>query len=105
MLHIEISYSGTDRSEALDAHIREQVTHQSRHFADRLTRAEVHISDTNAGKGGMNDKRCVLEMRPRGMDPITVVDEGADHYAVVSAAALKMQRVLSRTFEKLDAIR
>lgn len=37
--------------------------------ADRLTRVEVHLGDVNAKKGGV-DKRCLIEARPRGLDPV-----------------------------------
>ena len=105
MMHIEISYSGTDRSDALDAHVREQVSHELQRFADRLTRVEAHVSDDNAAKAGDRDKRCVLEARPRGMDPIVVTEEGADPYQVIRDACKKMGRALGTRFEKADAVR
>lgn len=103
MLHLEISYSGTDRSDALDAHVRTHVERECKHFLDRLTRVEAHVSDDNGGKSGNRDKRCVLEARPRGMDPIAVTHEGEDLYAVVSEAARKLARAVGKRFEKADA--
>ena len=52
MLHIEIWYTGLDRSDALDNHVREQVGHELKRFGERLTRVEAYLSDENAGKGG-----------------------------------------------------
>jgi ribosome-associated translation inhibitor RaiA len=105
MLHIEISYSGTDRSDALDQRVREQVSHELRRFAERLTRVEAHLSDDNAEKAGERDKRCLLEARPRGMDPIAVTEEGDDLYEVAREAARKLSRALTTRFEKADAVR
>lgn len=104
MMHIEISYSGTDRSDTLDAHIREAVTRENHRFADRLTRVEAHVSDDNGGKRGKQDKRCVLEARPRSMDPITVTEDGDDLYVVVREASRKLSRALARRFEKADSV-
>jgi len=104
MFHIEISSSGTDRSDALTEHIHSQVEHENRHFADRLTRIEVHVSDDNAGKHGKHDKRCVLEARPRGMDPVAVTEVGDDMYQVVREASRKLGRALARRFEKTNAV-
>ncbi|MBK7403324.1 MAG: HPF/RaiA family ribosome-associated protein [Phycisphaerales bacterium] len=104
MLHIEISYSGTERSDALDAHIREAVTHENHRFADRLTRVEAHVSDDNGAKRGKRDKKCVLEARPRSMDPIAVTEEGDDLYAVVREASRKLSRALGHRFDKADAV-
>jgi ribosome-associated translation inhibitor RaiA len=42
-----------------------------------LTRIEVHLTDTNAGKTAANDKRCLLEARLANRQPI-VVSENAD---------------------------
>lgn len=105
MLHVEISYSGTDRSPALDDRIREQVARELARFEPRLTRVEAHLADTNAAKGGVADKACTLEARPRGLDPIVVKAEGADLYGVVGEAAGKLARALATRFEKLDAVR
>ncbi len=104
MFHIEISTSGTDRSDALVEHVHTHLEHENRRFADRLTRVEVHISDTNAGKQGKHDKRCVLEARPRGMDPVVVTEEGDDLYQVVRDGSRKLGRALGRRFEKTSAV-
>jgi ribosomal subunit interface protein len=104
MLHIEISYSGMDRSDALDEHVREQVGHELRRFSDRLTRVEVHLSDNNAAKRGSNDRRCVLEARPRSMEPIVTKEEGDEIFLVVRNAARKLERALAHKFEKADAV-
>ena len=42
-----------------------------RHLED-LTRVEVHLSDENGGKSGPKDKRCKMEARPKGHQPISV---------------------------------
>ncbi len=104
MFHLEISYSGTERSDALDEQVRKTVEHENRRFAERLTRIEAHISDDNGGKHGDRDKKCVLEARPRGMDPIAVTEEGGDLYQVVREASRKLARALGKRFEKADAV-
>ncbi len=61
-------------------------------FADRITRAEVHMTDENgSGKSGVNDKRCMIEVRMAGMDPISTTDHGVTHDAALRGAAGKMQ--------------
>lgn len=102
MLHIEISYSGTERSDALDARVREAIQHALARFAERLTRVESHLSDNNAAKSGPDDKSVVLEARPRGMDPIVVKESGSDLYEAVRSAAQKLSRALEHRFERAD---
>lgn len=95
-MHVEIGYRGTDRSEALDAHVRREIASAIGRFADRLTRVEVHLSDENSRKAGERDKRCLMEARPRAMDPLVAEDEGEDLFAVVRETARKLERVLEK---------
>lgn len=100
---IEINYRDGKSSDALDSRIRETLETTLAHLTDRLTRVEVHLGDENAHKGGENDKRCLLEARPKGLDPVVVEVHGEDFYETVHEAAGKLKRTLSRTFEKLEA--
>lgn len=84
--------------EEVEATVRD---HLSR-FADRITTVEVHLSDTNGDKGGQ-DKRCLIEVRPSGMEPLVTTDDAGDIDGSVTAAAHKMVTVLDRTFGKLDS--
>mgnify|MGYP006172692853 CR=1 FL=1 len=45
--------------------------------SSRLTRVEVHLADENAGKGGADDKRCMIEARPAGQSPVAVTNHAA----------------------------
>ncbi len=100
---IEISYRDGKSSDALDQRIRDTLTQTLGHLADRLTRLEVHLGDENAAKQGPNDKRCLVEARPKGLDPIVVETFGSDYYDTVGEAAGKLRRALGRRFDKLDA--
>lgn len=71
-------------------------------FADRITRAEVHLSDENGtGKSGGNDKRCLIEIRLAGKDPISATDFGASHDVALRGAISKMQSQLDTIVGKL----
>ena len=70
--------------------------------ASRLTRVEVHLQDLNAQKGGV-DKRCLIEARPRGMDPVAADHESTDVADAFRGALDKLQRVLERRFGKLSS--
>jgi ribosome-associated translation inhibitor RaiA len=41
-------------------------------FQSHLTRIEVHLSDNNGSKEGLNDTECLLEARIEGRQPIAV---------------------------------
>ena len=100
-MHIEFSYANVDSSDALEQHTREQLQSAIGRFEDRLTRVEVHFGDENSGhKHGGNDKRCTLEARPRGRDPIAVEAHADDFYPAVHDAAGKLKRALASRLER-----
>jgi hypothetical protein len=70
-------------------------------FRDRLTRVEVHLSDTNGPRGGI-DRRCALEARPTTRQPVAVKNEAATEAEAVRGAVDKMSRLLTSTFDRLD---
>lgn len=72
-------------------------------FSDHLTRLEVKISDENAGKEGENDKKCVLEARLRGMQPIAVTGRGNSIDQALGDASTKMKTSLDSTMGKLKS--
>ena len=100
-MHIEFSYANVDSSAALEQHTREQLEATIGRFEDRLTRVEVHFGDENSTqKSGGNDKRCTIEARPRGRDPITVEAHADDFYPAASDAAGKIKRTLASRLER-----
>ncbi len=71
-------------------------------FAERITRAEVHLTDENGtGKAGGNDKKCMIEVRMAGMDPISATDHAASHDQALRGAAGKMQSQIETILGKL----
>lgn len=69
-------------------------------FAERITRVVVYLRDENAAKGGI-DKRCVLEARPRGLDPVTAEHVAESVREATAGAIGKLERVLDRRFGRL----
>lgn len=73
-------------------------------FSDRITRVEVHLSDENGSqKSGGSDKRCVLEARLAGMQPIKVSADGPSHELALDGAVKNLAKLLGRTLERLDS--
>jgi ribosome-associated translation inhibitor RaiA len=70
-------------------------------FSERITRIEVHLSDINSHKQSNNDRRCVLEARINGLDPVTVTHQAENLDTAVNGAANKLRRVLDSTLGKL----
>lgn len=85
-------------SEETEAILRGQLDR----FASHLTRLEVHLSDVNAERGGGDDKRCLLEARPAGRDPVVATHDGPSIALATRGAAQKMNRLLNSLFGRLE---
>lgn len=94
--------SNTPGTADLSESVQTLVQSKLARFADRITRAEVHLTDENGtGKIGGNDKRCMIEVRMAGRDPISVTVHGETHDAALRGAANKMQSHIETILGKL----
>jgi ribosome-associated translation inhibitor RaiA len=71
-------------------------------FGAAVTRVEVHLTDVNGHKAGVDDKRCVIEARLAGRNPVAVTDNAATFVQAISSAADKLQRKLDSTLGRLS---
>lgn len=71
------------------------------HLAEQVTRVEVHLSDENSTKGGNADKRCMLEARLEGHQPLAVTAEAENIEQAIENAADKLKSSLASTLGRL----
>ena len=87
--------------EALVARCRGVMESALDRFSDRITRVEVHLSDENGKKSGPDDKRCMIEARLEGQQPIAVTHHAATLDQAVDGAADKISRLIEHTLGRL----
>jgi DNA-directed RNA polymerase specialized sigma24 family protein/ribosome-associated translation inhibitor RaiA len=76
-----------------------------RRYADRITRVEVYFSDENSSeKFGDADKRCVMEARLGGLQPITVSHQGSSLDQALDGATDKLEKTLKRTLSRKGSL-
>jgi hypothetical protein len=63
-------------------------------FQSHISRIEVHISDQNGKKEGVNDILCLLEARLEGKKPIAVSNQSNTIETAVSGATDKLKAAL-----------
>jgi len=71
-------------------------------FAEHVTRVEVHLSDENSSHKGGNDKRCVMEARMEGMQPVVVTDQAETIEEAVNGAAEKLEKLIDHELGRLS---
>lgn len=70
-------------------------------YSENLTRLEVHLSDENGNKDSKNDKRCLLEARPKGHQPVAVSDTGDNYDLAVDGAIDKLKAMLDKLLGRM----
>ncbi len=94
----------TDRNiqgdERLAEFVEKVVGDSLSRFRERITRVEVHLGDSNAGKPGNDDKRCMIEARLAGRQPTAVTHHAGSVRDAVTGATDKIERALERELGK-----
>ena len=88
--------------EELVTQVEEAVSKALLRFESQITRVEVHLSDENGNKGGADDKKCVLEARIEGHQPIVASHQAETLKQAYTGAATKLKTALTHTLGKLS---
>jgi ribosome-associated translation inhibitor RaiA len=88
--------------EHLIQHIETSVKNILGHLGNHITRIEVHLSDENNKKEGGNDKRCMMEARLEGHQPIAVTNVSRTISQAIEGAAGKLKSSLDHTLGRLS---
>jgi len=91
----------TDRNieghEALAGQVSDVVESALSRVSDHITRVEVHLNDENGDKHGHAGKRCMMEARVEGRQPVAVTHQAATLVQAVDGAADKLTRLIEST--------
>lgn len=99
-MQIQINDPHEQVPDALARHMEETANDKLSHLAARLTRIEIHVKDLNAAKGGV-DKRCLIEARPRGLDPLVAEHDAETVREAFRGALERIERVLEHRLDRL----
>lgn len=80
--------------ESLAQWVTDEAKSRLTRFQDNITRLEVFLTDLDAGKSGGNDKRCRVEARVTGRQPVTVTSDADKMAAAFISAVDKLARAL-----------
>lgn len=80
--------------ESLVQWVQDEAAAKLARFREHVTRVEVFLSDVDGAKGGVADKRCVIEARPNGRQSVAASAEAAKVADAVAAALDKLVRAL-----------
>jgi len=84
-----------EADEAMAESVRDVVARALSHFSDHITRVEVHLRD-------QDDKRCMMEARLEGRQPIAVTHEAPTVDQAVAGAADQLASRVESTLGRSD---
>lgn len=87
--------------EALAVHVTDVVKSTLSRVSGYITRVEVHLGDEIGHKSGKDDKRCVMEARLEGRQPLAATHHADTLHQAVDGAAHKLIRVIESDIGRL----
>lgn len=70
-------------------------------FDSHVTRIEVHLGDENSDKFGVDDKRCLIEVRMSGKQPLAAETQADTIENAFNASVDKVKRMLDSEIKKM----
>jgi hypothetical protein len=102
-MHIQINTdSNVEASDELVHRVEAEIGAALSRLRDHITRVEVHLGDESSGRSGDADKRCMVEARPAGQQPVAVTHHAATLDEACGGAAQKLRNLLDSRFGRLD---
>jgi ribosome-associated translation inhibitor RaiA len=92
-------------SEGLIADVTAVVQDALSRFSPQVTRVEVHLTEETARLNGVHDKRCMMEARLEGHQPLAVTQHSASSEDAIRGAAEKLERLIEHTTGRLREVR
>jgi hypothetical protein len=80
--------------DTLSTHVTAVVDEALMHHRDHITRVEVHLGDENGAKTSPADKRCMMEARLDGRQPIAVTHHADTVESAVHGAARSLAKAI-----------
>ncbi len=94
----------TDKKEINTEEFRESltetITKDLNRYDEHITRLEVHLSDEDGAKNGVNDKKCVMEARVDRNPPVVVTNHADNFELSVEGAADKLKTSLNKMIDR-----
>jgi len=102
-MQVHVNSNHIEGSARLQEWVGASVADRLERFEEFLSRVEVHIGDENGSKSGADDKRCQIEARPKGHQPLSVTHKAESLEQAIEGAAEKMRHALEHLVGKLES--
>jgi hypothetical protein len=102
-MQVQVNTSnGIENKDTLERWASDYLGEALDRFSQDITRVEVQLRDTNSNKKGADDKRCTLEARIAGHEPVTATHHAPSQDEAFRGATQRLIHGLEHVFGKLD---
>jgi hypothetical protein len=102
-MQVQVNTSnGIVNKDALERWAGDYLNENLARFRQEITSVEVFMRDENSAKRDASDKRCTMEARLTGHEPLAVTHYGETQDLAFRGAGEKLLHVLEHTFGRLD---
>ena len=102
-MQVQVNTSnGIENKDTLERWASDFLNDALARFGQDITRIEVQLRDTNSSKSGPHDKRCTLEARIAGYDPVAATHHAPSQDEAFRGATQRLINLLDHTLGKLD---
>lgn len=101
-MQVQVDSNHIEGGIELQEWVGSRVVDELEHYAELLTRVEIHVGDVNSHKAGAQDKRCQIEARPKGHGSLSVTHKAQSLDLAVAGAARKMTHALDHLTGRLS---
>jgi len=102
-MQVQVNTSnGVDNKDTLDRWASEYLNEALGRFSQDITRVEVQLRDVNNGKKGADEKRCMLEARITGREPVAAKHHAPSQDEAIRGATQRLIHLLDHTLGKLE---
>jgi hypothetical protein len=102
-MQVQVNTSnGIENKDTLERWASDFLNDALERFRQDITRVEVQLRDTSSGKNSGDDKRCTLEARIAGREPVAATHHAPSQDEAFRGATQRLIHVLEHTLGKLD---
>lgn len=99
---VQVDSNHIEGSADLQAWVGSTAADELERYSSVLTRVEIHVGDVNAQKSGPQDKRCQIEVHPKGHSSLSVTHQAESLELAVAGAARKIHHALEHLMGRLS---
>lgn len=92
-----------DVSDGMVQRIEGDIESALSRFGDQITRVEVHVGSETSGRPSVDDKRCVIEARLAGRQPVAVTHHAASVGEACGGAVDKLASLIGSRYGRSDS--